>query len=152
MNDGDLEALITVCDPRFQLDMSDRVLNPAVYDGHEGIRRFYAEVTEVWESFTWEVVVDLHELDDLVVAVLHSSGKGRGSGVELDRRSAMIASRMIERFRSPSIATLRRRFRLPGATLNPSSDLVRSAPRLLLEGQDRDALHAILGARVDGAL
>jgi ketosteroid isomerase-like protein len=89
LNDGDLEALSSVCDPRFQLDMSDRVLNPAVYDGHDGIGRFYAEVTEIWESFTWEVI-DLHELDDLVVAVVHSSGKGRGSGVELDRRSAMI--------------------------------------------------------------
>lgn len=89
LNDGDLDALITVCDPQFQLDMSDRVMNPAVYEGHDGIRRFYAEVTEIWESFTWEVI-DLREFDDLVVVVLNSSGKGRGSGVELDRRSAMI--------------------------------------------------------------
>jgi ketosteroid isomerase-like protein len=89
LNDGDMEALVTVCDAHFRLDMSDRVLNPAVYDGHEGIRRFYSEVTEVWESFTWEPI-ELHEVDDFVVAVLHSRGKGRSSGLELDRRSAMV--------------------------------------------------------------
>ena len=39
LNDGDIEALVTVCDAQFRLDMSDRVLNPEVYDGHDGIRR-----------------------------------------------------------------------------------------------------------------
>jgi ketosteroid isomerase-like protein len=89
LNAGDIEALVAVCDADFRLDMSDRVLNPSVYEGHDGIRAFYAEVLDIWESFTWEPI-ELHELDDLVVAVLHSTGKGRGSGLELDRRSAML--------------------------------------------------------------
>jgi ketosteroid isomerase-like protein len=89
LNAGDVEAFVTVCDADFRLDMSDRVLNPAVYEGHDGIRAFYAEVLDVWESFTWEPI-EMHELDNLVVAVLHSRGKGRGSGVELDRHSAML--------------------------------------------------------------
>jgi ketosteroid isomerase-like protein len=89
LNTGDVEALVALCDEDFRLDMSDRVLNPSVYEGHDGIRAFYAEVLDVWESFTWEPI-ELHEVDDLVVAVLHSRGKGRGSGVELDRRSAML--------------------------------------------------------------
>jgi ketosteroid isomerase-like protein len=89
LNDGDVEGLVALCDASFRLDMSDRVLNPAVYDGHDGIRRFYAEVTEVWESFTWEPI-ELHEVNDVVFALLHSRGKGRGSGLELDRRSAML--------------------------------------------------------------
>jgi ketosteroid isomerase-like protein len=89
LNAGDVEALVALCDEDFRLDMSDRVLNPRVYDGHDGIRAFYAEVLDVWESFTWEPI-ELHELDNLVVAVLHSTGKGRSSGLELDRRSAML--------------------------------------------------------------
>jgi ketosteroid isomerase-like protein len=89
LNTGDVEALVALCDEDFRLDMSDRVLNPSVYEGHDGIRAFYAEVLDIWESFTWEPI-ELHEVDDLVVAVLHSRGKGRGSGVELDRRSAML--------------------------------------------------------------
>jgi ketosteroid isomerase-like protein len=89
LNAGDVEALVAVCDSDFRLDMSDRVLNPSVYEGHDGIRAFYAEVLDIWESFTWEPI-ELHEVDGLVVAVLHSRGKGRGSGLELDRRSAMV--------------------------------------------------------------
>jgi ketosteroid isomerase-like protein len=89
LNAGDIESVVALCDPDFRLDMSDRVLNPSVYEGHDGIRAFYAEVLDIWESFTWEPV-ELHEVDDQVVAVLNSTGKGRGSGLELDRRSAML--------------------------------------------------------------
>jgi ketosteroid isomerase-like protein len=89
LNEGDMEALVAICTPDFRLDMSDRVLNPAVYEGHDGIRRFYAEVTEVWESFTWDPI-QLEEIDDLVLVQVHSKGKGSHSGLELHRRSAMV--------------------------------------------------------------
>jgi ketosteroid isomerase-like protein len=86
---GEIEALIALCDPDFRLDMSDRVFNPAIYERHEGIRAFYSEVMDVWESFTWEVT-DVEEHGALVVAFIESTGKARGSGLELDRRSAMV--------------------------------------------------------------
>jgi len=89
LNSGDLGSLLPLCAPDFRLDMSDRVLNPAVYERHEGIRHFYAEVTEMRESFTWEPV-DMREQGDAVVVQVHSTGKGRGSGLELDRNSAML--------------------------------------------------------------
>ena len=89
LNAGDVEAFVTVCDADFRLDMADRVLNPSVYEGHDGIRAFYAEVLDIWESFTWEPI-EMHEFDNSIVSVLHSRGKGRGSGLELDRRSAML--------------------------------------------------------------
>jgi ketosteroid isomerase-like protein len=86
---GEIDALIELCDPDFRLDMSDRVFNPAIYEKHEGIRAFYSEVMDVWESFTWEVT-DVEEHGGLVVAFIASTGKARGSGLELDRRSAMV--------------------------------------------------------------
>jgi hypothetical protein len=69
--------------------MSDRVFNPEVYSGHDGIRRFLAEVHEVWETFTWEVT-EVRESDDVVLALVHSVGRGRGSGLDIDRHSAML--------------------------------------------------------------
>jgi hypothetical protein len=54
LNEGDINRLIAVCDGDFELDMSARVMNPETYRGHEGIRRFYREVSEVWEEFRWE--------------------------------------------------------------------------------------------------
>jgi ketosteroid isomerase-like protein len=89
LNSGAVEALVAECDPGFRLDMSDRVLNPAVYEGPEGIRRFVAEVHETWEKFTWEPE-ELIESGDLVLALIRSTGRGRGSGLELDRRAAML--------------------------------------------------------------
>jgi ketosteroid isomerase-like protein len=69
--------------------MTDRVLNPATYEGHEGIRRFCDEVSEVWESFSWEPL-EIRELEHGTLALIHSKGVGRGSGLELDRRAAMV--------------------------------------------------------------
>jgi ketosteroid isomerase-like protein len=89
LNGGNIDALIRLCDHEFRLDMSDRVLNPAVYEGHDGIRRFYAEVGEVWESYTWEPEKLIESGED-VVALLRSSGRGRGSGIEIDRQTAML--------------------------------------------------------------
>jgi ketosteroid isomerase-like protein len=89
LNSGDVDALVGLCDAAFRLDMSDRVLNPAVYEGHDGIKRFYAEVRDVWASYTWEPE-ELIESGDQVVALLRSSGRGRGSGIEIERRTAMV--------------------------------------------------------------
>lgn len=104
LNAGDVEALTAICDPDFRLDMSDRVLNPAVYEGHDGIRAFYAEVMDIWERFTWQPT-ELREINGLIVAVLQSTGKGRGSGLELDRRSAMLWR--VERGRALSLTFYR---------------------------------------------
>lgn len=65
LNAGDVEAFVTVCDADFRLDMADRVLNPSVYEGHDGIRAFYADVVDIWESFTWEPI-EMHELDNML--------------------------------------------------------------------------------------
>jgi ketosteroid isomerase-like protein len=89
LNRGDVEALAALCAPDFRLDMSDRVFNPAVYSGHDGIRRFVDEVRDVWEAFTWDPT-ELKEAGDVVVTLVHSVGRGRESGLEIDRDSAMV--------------------------------------------------------------
>jgi ketosteroid isomerase-like protein len=89
LNRRDVDALVSECDPRFRLDMSDRVLNPRIYQGHDGIRRFLAEVHEAWETFTWEPE-EFIESGELVLCPIYSTGRGRGSGLELDRRAAML--------------------------------------------------------------
>jgi ketosteroid isomerase-like protein len=89
LNAGNIDELVALCDPDFRLDMSDRVFNPATYQGEEGIRRFYDEVREVWESFVWEPE-QLFERGEVIVALLHARGRGRGSALEIDRRTAML--------------------------------------------------------------
>jgi ketosteroid isomerase-like protein len=89
LNGGDMDALVVLCDVEFRLDMSERVFNPAIYEGHDGIRRFYSEVREVWASYVWEPE-ELMEAGDEIVALLRSGGRGRGSGVEVERLTAMV--------------------------------------------------------------
>jgi ketosteroid isomerase-like protein len=89
LNEGNIDGLIALCDRDFELDMSARTLNPATYRGHEGIRRFYREVREVWEEFRWEPLRFL-DASDKVVVFLHSHGRGRGSGLEMARDAAMV--------------------------------------------------------------
>ena len=89
LNAGNIEEFVTVCDRDFELDMSDRVFNPSTYRGHDGIRQFHAEVLEVWEHYVWEPEQIL-ERGDVIVALVRTTGRGRGSGLEVDRETAMI--------------------------------------------------------------
>ena len=89
LNAGNLDELMTLSHTGFRLDMSDRVLNPATYEGQDGLRQFYSDVQEVWERYVWEPE-ELRDEGDVVVALLRTKGRGRGSGVEIDRKTAMI--------------------------------------------------------------
>ena len=40
-----------ICDPGVRADMSERVFNPDVYEGHDGYRRFLGEIDAVWDDF-----------------------------------------------------------------------------------------------------
>jgi ketosteroid isomerase-like protein len=91
LNAGDMDRLIELCHEGFRLDMSDRIFNPAVYSGHDGIRRFYSEVRDVWDTYDWQPE-ELIEAGSNVVALVRSTGRGRGSGVEVDRETAMVWS------------------------------------------------------------
>jgi ketosteroid isomerase-like protein len=83
----DYDELAELADPEFEMDLTDRVLNPATYHGAEGLGRFLEEVAELWTSMDIEVEQML-ERGDEVLALLLVKLKGRGSGVELESRIA----------------------------------------------------------------
>jgi ketosteroid isomerase-like protein len=83
----DYETLAQLAAPDFELDLTDRVLNPATYRGAEGVRQFFAEVDELWEWMDLNVE-RLIERDADVLALLLVDIKGRGSGLELQSRIA----------------------------------------------------------------
>ena len=89
LNAGDIDALVGLCHRDFELDMSDRVYTPATNRGHDGIRQFHSEVLEVWEQYVWEPE-EVIDQGNRIVALVRTTGKGRGSGLEIDRQTAMI--------------------------------------------------------------
>jgi ketosteroid isomerase-like protein len=101
LNRGDVESLIDLCADDFLMDMSERVFNPDIYRGGDGIRRFYRGVGSVWESYRWDVEEARAE-GDSVVAILHCHGQSRDGGatgglarrlaVEVPKRAGRVAS------------------------------------------------------------
>jgi ketosteroid isomerase-like protein len=83
----DFAALDELADPDLEMDLSERVLNPATYRGAEGLLQFLGEIDELWEWMRIEVERVLERGDELL-AVLMVTVKGRGSGVEIESRIA----------------------------------------------------------------
>jgi len=87
-NRGDIDGVIETTGPEVRWDMSERVFNPAVYEGHDGMRRFVEEIDEVWEEFRLEPQEFIDAGDKVVVAhLIRGSGKGSGVDVELPSTS-----------------------------------------------------------------
>ncbi|MHB8233829.1 MAG: nuclear transport factor 2 family protein [Solirubrobacteraceae bacterium] len=76
-------------DPGVRLDLSERIFNPAVYEGYAGIMQWRAEVRDVWESYVSDPQ-DFFDGGQAVVVLTHERGRGRGSGVEVDRQTALL--------------------------------------------------------------
>jgi ketosteroid isomerase-like protein len=83
----DLVVLDELAAPDFEMDLTERVLNPATYHGAEGLLRFLGEIDELWASMDIDVERVI-ERGDEVLAVLMVTLTGRGSGVEMESRIA----------------------------------------------------------------
>ena len=86
---GDTEAVIDCLDPEVRADMSERVFNPDVYEGHDGYRRFLAEIDSVWDDFRIEPLEFIDAGETVVVAHM-VSGRGKESGVEVALPSTIV--------------------------------------------------------------
>jgi ketosteroid isomerase-like protein len=61
-----------------------------IYRGHAGWREWLAHFGEAWESFTVEMEEYVDAGDDKVVTLVRLSARGKGSGVEVDRRDGIV--------------------------------------------------------------
>ena len=80
-------------DPGVRLDLSERVFNPAVYEGYDGIMRWRAEVGEVWESYRSEPE-EFFDGDEVVVVFTRERGRAKGSGIEVDQHPTALLCRL----------------------------------------------------------
>jgi ketosteroid isomerase-like protein len=85
-NRGDFEALLALFDPNVEFHIAPGLGNAGTYRGHEGFRQGMGGWLEAWDDFT----VDSAELEPVaerhVVADVRQSGRGHGSGVEVEMR------------------------------------------------------------------
>ena len=86
---GDTEAVIDCLDPEVRADMSERVFNPDVYEGHDGYRRFLTEIDSVWDDFRVEPLEFIDAGKKVVVSHM-VRGRGKESGVEVELPSTSV--------------------------------------------------------------
>ena len=87
---GDVAGLIAIADEEIEIEPL-RAATEGAFRGHEGIRKFFADTAESFDRFApdYDEVRDLDEERVLAVGVIHI--RGRGSGVETDVPTAVIA-------------------------------------------------------------
>jgi ketosteroid isomerase-like protein len=83
-NRGDWTWMEALLAPDFEVDATDRVLNPDHDEGIEGFRRLAGEMSEVWDS--WEIEpVQFIENGERVFVAHRVRARGKGSGVEVEQ-------------------------------------------------------------------
>jgi uncharacterized protein len=83
---GDLDAFLAALDPDTEWRTAADEPNPQTYRGHDGMRRFAAEISEPWQGRFDDVMEfdDFVDLDDWVVVPWTARLRGRRSGVEVE--------------------------------------------------------------------
>jgi ketosteroid isomerase-like protein len=83
---GDLDAFLAALDPDTEWRTAADEPNPQTYRGHDGMRRFAAEISEPWLGRFDDVMEfdDFVDLDDWVVVPWTARLRGRRSGVEVE--------------------------------------------------------------------
>jgi ketosteroid isomerase-like protein len=92
----DSAAVLTLYDPDVELDNSRLGVmglsgeGRGTYHGHEGLRRFFRHWHEAWESISYDYDELIDAGGDQVVAVVTRHGRGRVSGVEVEKHVALL--------------------------------------------------------------
>ena len=88
-NRGDVEALLEPFHPDCEVVFPPEVPEPGPFRGRAELRAWIEGFLGAWESHRAEVV-ELTEEGEVVLAMLHMSGRGSVSGIEMDETDAHV--------------------------------------------------------------
>jgi ketosteroid isomerase-like protein len=83
----DVEAVLSLYDPEIEFDNTRAphggLMTRGVFRGHGGLRAFYSEYMEAWESVT-EDLEELIDAGEHVISIQTTRARGRASGAEVE--------------------------------------------------------------------
>jgi ketosteroid isomerase-like protein len=82
INRRDLNALLALTDDRFEFESLTVAVEGDMH-GHDGVRRWWKNVLDVWPDYNIEVV-EVRNLGDLTIVGLRTRGHGAGSDAPMD--------------------------------------------------------------------
>ena len=81
---GDYDAAMDVFDPEIEYDLT-HFPDGKVYRGHDGVREAFRIWMGTWDDFRQELDELIDGGDTEVIAVVREFGRGKGSGIALER-------------------------------------------------------------------
>ncbi len=100
----DVEALVGLCSPRFEMHATGVVGEPVHYRGADGIRQYFLDVAEHWAAFDFQIE-QIHDRGDQVLVIGRRTARGRASGVDVASREAFVVA--LEQGRITSLRSFR---------------------------------------------
>jgi ketosteroid isomerase-like protein len=88
-NRGDVDWLIEHSASDVEIRGLGVAGEPVLYKGAAGIREYFRDMDESWQSIE-AVPEDIREVGDRVVAIVRRRLRGRGSGIEVEDRLGVI--------------------------------------------------------------
>ncbi len=87
----DYDVVLSPCDSEIAMHTADAFPETTVYRGHDGMRRFFSMIDEVWLDYRIdpELVVDL---GDRHVVLARHRARGRGSGLVVDQKVTQLVT------------------------------------------------------------
>jgi hypothetical protein len=83
---GDTATVLALYDPDVEWDFTRHaygsMIGGRVYRGHEGLRAFFGDLLDVWESVGWDLE-DLIDAGEHVILVANQRARGRTSGADV---------------------------------------------------------------------
>ena len=83
INRGDIDGVLEHCDPGMVCVLPEGGINTGTLEGHEGFREFLGHYLDAFDSLRFDPE-RLVEAEGRVVAFVRMSGKGKGSGLDMN--------------------------------------------------------------------
>jgi ketosteroid isomerase-like protein len=88
---GDLDGALELAHPDMRFETSGLFIGSArVYEGAEGVRAYWADILEVWDSLTMEPLEAIQLDENRVLTSVRFCGRGSQSGIESEAIAAGI--------------------------------------------------------------
>ena len=88
----DWRPVLDEVNPNDEIDDLDISLDTEHYRGHDSVRKWIAAWMESWESWRLEDVQVRPVGEDRAIGLFLVRAKGKGSGIELSRRDALVCT------------------------------------------------------------
>ncbi len=82
-NAGGVDAILDLLDPQIEWLTSGVGPDPEDFNGHDGVRRWFAKMEDAFEAGCY-VVQEIAAVDNRVFAAVRISARGRGSGTPVE--------------------------------------------------------------------